>query len=205
MFVMGATKSACILKHSQDGDIGCEVIVRYSTLETVLDEQIREICVGEQHVARQLPRLILDVSSVELKGELRRALETSHARVERLERVLKARGVFAENARSRVVDALMAQAGDIAEHRGDDLLLDHGLVSVLRHLESYQRSTYESAREVASVLNAADVVAALESDLEEHGRMERYLMVLEEDMLDTIVARRAASDKPTHPRETATP
>ncbi len=192
-----------MLRYSQDGDMESEVIVRYSTLDTVLDEQIREICVGEWHVARQLPRLIGDVCSVELQSQLRTALEACHARAERLDRVLKTRGVSAEHARSRVVDALMGQAAEVAEHRGEDLLLDHGLVSVFRHLESYQRSIYESAREVASVLNAADVVAVLESDLEDHGRMERYFMVLEEDMLDTIVARGAGGDKARRPRETA--
>jgi ferritin-like metal-binding protein YciE len=192
-----------MLKHSRCVDKECEVTVRYSTLEAVLDEQLRELCAGELHVARQLPKLIVEVSSAELKSELQKALESCHARLERLERVLKARGSSAERARLRVVDALIGRAADIAEHRGDDLLLDHGIVSVLRHLESYQRSTYESAREVASVLDASDVVETLELDLEEHGRMERYFTVLEEDMLDTIVARRGTGDKATHPWETA--
>lgn len=178
--------------------------MRYSTLETVLDDQLREIFVGELHIARQLPKLITDVSSSELKSQLGKALELCHARTERLERVLKTRNIVMGTSQSRVVDTIMKQASDIAQHRGDDLLLDHGLVSVLRHLESYQRSAYESAREVAIGLNAAEIVATLELDLEEHGRMERYFTVLEEDMLDTIVARRVAGDKANHPWEAAT-
>jgi ferritin-like metal-binding protein YciE len=175
--------------------------VRYSTLETVLDDQLREIFVGELHIARQLPRLIVDVSSSELKSQLRKVLEQCHARIERLERVLKTRYLSIEAAQSSVVDTIMKQAADVAQHRGDELLLDHGLVSVLRHLESYQRSTYESAREVASGLNATDVVATLDLDLEDHGRMERYFTVIEEDMLDAIVARRMSSDASKHPWE----
>lgn len=175
--------------------------MRYSTLETVLDEQLREIFVGELHIARQLPRLIVDVSSSELKSQLGKALEQCNVRIERLERVLKTRNLVMETAQSRVVDTLMKQATDVVQHRGDDLLLDYGLVSVLRHLESYQRSAYESAREVASGLSATDIVATLELDLEDHGRMERYFQVLEEDMLDAIMARRVTGDKTKHPWE----
>jgi hypothetical protein len=82
--------------------------------------------------------------------------------------------------------------------------LDYGLVVILRHLESYQKSVYESAREVANGLSVTDVAATLELDLEDHGRMERYFTVLEEDMLDSIVARRGTNDKTRHPWEATT-
>jgi ferritin-like metal-binding protein YciE len=177
--------------------------VRYVTLETVLDEQIRELLVGELQTARQLPRLMVDVSSSELKDQLKKTLEECHARIDRLERVLKTRHVGLEAGQSRVVDALIKQASDVTQHRGDDLLLDHGLVSVLRHLESYQRSAYESAREVASAISAADIVEALDVDVEQHGRMERYFTILEEDMLDAVAASQITSKRATRPWETA--
>jgi ferritin-like metal-binding protein YciE len=179
------------------------VTVRYSTLETVLDDQLREIFLGELHIARQLPRLIADVSSSELRSQLRKALDLCHSRIGRFERVLKRRSVVIEPVQSRVVGTIMKQALNVVRHGGDTLLLDHGLVSVLKQLESYQRSAYESAREVASGLNASDVVTTLELDLEDHGRMERYFTVLEEDILDAIVARGIAGDKVQHPREEA--
>ncbi len=171
------------------------MIVRYATLETVLDEQLREIVTGEQYVARHLPRLAESVSSSELRTQLRTAVGEYQSRVERLERVVSTRGVTFQGAHSRVIDAFIKHGEEIVEHRGDDLLLDHGLVSVLRHLESYQRALRESAREVASVLNLEDVVSILDIDLEEHGQMERALTILEEDMLDTIVTRRRSAGK----------
>jgi ferritin-like metal-binding protein YciE len=178
--------------------------VRYSTLEMVLDEQLREIFVGELHIARHLPRLVVDVSSSELKSQIGKALEQCHVRIERLERLLKTRNLMVETAQSRVVDTLTKQASEVVQHRGDDLLLDYGLVVILRHLESYQKSVYESAREVANGLSVTDVAATLELDLEDHGRMERYFTVLEEDMLDSIVARRGTNDKTRHPWEATT-
>lgn len=175
--------------------------MRYATLETVLDEQLRELVLGELHIVRCLPRLIENVSSVELKSQLRKTEEEYQSRSERLERLLKVRDVVLQGSHPRVVDAFMRQGEEIVEHRGNDLLLDHGLVSVLRHLESYQRSLCESAREVAAVLSDDEITAALCRDMEEHGRMERSLTVLEEDMLDAIAARRISIEKVKHERE----
>jgi len=178
--------------------------VRYATLETVLDEQLKEIVMGELHVARNLLRFGEGVASSELKSQIRQAHDEYQGRSERLERVMKARGVAFQGVHPRVVDAFIKQGVDVVEHRGDDLLLDHGLISILRHLETYQRSLYESAREVANALDEEDVVAIVVRELEEHGRLERSLTVLEEDMLDAIVARRISASKPRSAGEEAT-
>jgi len=168
--------------------------VRYATLETVLDAQLREILAGELHIARQLSRIIEGVSSSELRNQISKAVQEYQARAERLERVLSEKKLLLQGGHSRIVEAFMRQCSEIVEHRGDDLLLDHGLVSILRHVEGYERSLCESAREVANALEIADVRAELELDLEEHGRLERYLTVLEEDMLDAAAARRASAE-----------
>lgn len=168
--------------------------MRYATLETVLDAQLREILAGELHIARQLSRVMEGVSSSELKNQLGKAAQEYQTRAERLERVLREKKLLLQGGHSRIVEAFMRQCSEIVEHRGDDLLLDHGLVSILRHVEGYERSLFESAREVASALNVGDVRAELELALEEHGRMERYLTVLEEDMLDAVAARRASAE-----------
>ena len=171
-----------------------EVTVRYATLETVLDAQLREILAGELHVARQLSRIMEGVSSSELKNQLSTAVLEYQNRAERLERLLSEKKLLQQGAHSRIVEAFMRQCSELVEHRGEDLLLDHGLVSILRHVECYERSLYESAREVANALDAREVKAVLELDLEEHGRLERYLTVLEEDMLDAAAARRASAE-----------
>ena len=128
--------------------------MRYSTLETVLDTQLREILAGELYIARQLPRIAEGVSSSELRSQLGKAVQEYNARAERLERVLADRKVLAQGGHSRTVEAFIRQCAEIVEHRGDDLLLDHGLVSILRHLEVYERALYESAREVAHAIDA---------------------------------------------------
>lgn len=168
--------------------------MRYSTLDTVLDAQLREILAGELHIARQLSRVIEGVSSSELRNQLGKAVQEYQARAERLERVLSEKKLLQQGAHSRIIEVFMRQCLELVEHRGEDLLLDHGLVSILRHVECYERALYESAREVANALDATDVKAVLELDLEEHGLMERYLTVLEEDMLDAAAARRESRD-----------
>jgi ferritin-like metal-binding protein YciE len=168
--------------------------VRYATLETVLDAQLREILAGELHIARQLSRIMEGVSSSELKNQISKAVREYQSRAERLGRLFDEKKLPQQGAHSRIVEAFMRQCWELVEHRGDDLLLDHGLVSILRHVECYERSLCESAREVANALDDSDVIAVLELDLEEHGRMERYLTVLEEDMLDAVAARRLSTE-----------
>lgn len=157
----------------------------YSTLQELLNEQLVQLCAAKSRLAKAISSLIEGASSSEFKSFLMTYSEQTQSQLERLEAELKNMGVSVHGSHCKVVDALIKQGISLAERRGNELLLDIGLIFVMRHIENYVCSCYENARTIAEVLGYKRLVTTLDQNKEEVEQMERSWTVLSEDMIDT--------------------
>lgn len=158
----------------------------YSTLQELLNEQLVQLYAAKSHLAKVLPSLIEGISSSEFKSCLRLHLEQTKKHVESLESELINLNGSVQGTRCKVIDALIQQGMELFERPGDEVLLDTGLIFVMRHIENYECSCYEHARTIAEVLGYKRLVAMLDQHKEEDEEMERSWTVLGEDMIDTV-------------------
>jgi ferritin-like metal-binding protein YciE len=158
----------------------------YSSLHTLLDEQLQELYSAEHELARRLPLIAEGASSSELKHSLHAHVEQTEKQLDTLEQILKARGVPQRGRNHRGIDALVRQGLEIIERRGNEMSMDLNLIFVLRHIEDLERGSYEIARSIAEVLEATDLVKTLDRLRNEEDQMERSLTVLSDDMIDMV-------------------
>jgi ferritin-like metal-binding protein YciE len=160
----------------------------YSNLHALLDEQLQEIYSAEHELARRLPLIGDGAGSSELKHALLGHAEQTEKQLDMLEHILRARGLPLRGRNHRAIDALIRQALELFERRGNETSMDLGLIFIMRHIEDLERGSYEIARSIAEVLEASDLVKTLDRLRNEEDQMERTLTVLGDDMMDTVVA-----------------
>jgi ferritin-like metal-binding protein YciE len=129
---------------------------------------------------------------------LRQHAQESEKHARYLEGLLKERGLPLHAVRCKPIDLLLRQGLEIAERRGDTVLLDISLIAVFRHIETYERCAYETARLLAEALNLADIVKALDAHIRDEGQMEQSWTVLSEDMIDSL-HKESGAQKPARP------
>ena len=94
------------------------------------------------------------------------------------------------------MDALLKRALEIAQTRGDSVLLDVGLACLLRQIGNFERCSYEIAKTLAEVLDRSSEAKVLESHARDEAVIEQTCTVLSEDMIDSLqleLARKSSS------------
>jgi ferritin-like metal-binding protein YciE len=156
----------------------------FRSIEELLDDQLQELHAAEAHIVKDLPALSNGASSDELKSILQRHINESEKHERSLASILKKRAISPHIGRCRVVDVLLKRGREIAETRGNSVVLDVGLAFIVRAIETYEQCAYSSARTLAEALGLMDVAEVLEANYREEEKMEQSCTVLSEDMVD---------------------
>lgn len=159
-----------------------------SSLNHQLIGTLRDLYAVEMQLTKAIPRLLETASSDELKSLLRRQLDESEHHIDRLEGCAKSLQERLSGERSRPVDALVKDALNLAESKGNEWSIDLGFLNILRHIKHHELAGYDYARSLADVLDEVDVTSLLDKTLAEEGAVEQALTVLAHDMMDTVVA-----------------
>ena len=162
-----------------------------SALNYLLIDTLRDLHAAEAQLIRFIPRLVEAVSSEELKACLNIHAGESEKQYERLEFCAKTLQERLSGGRCRPVDALIKEAVSVAESRGSEWTVDLGIIGVMRHIETYEMSSYEYARSLAEVLGENEIVNELDKSLDEERAAEQEMTVLAHDMMDTVLAEHA--------------
>lgn len=165
----------------------------FSSLEVLLDDYLQELHAAEAHLVKDLPALQAGAFSGELRSLLQQHIRESQAHERALAAILKQRAIPPHLGRCRVIDVLLKRGREIADMRGNSVVLDIGLAFILRAIETYEQCTYSSAKTVAEVLSHQDIAQVLETHYREEERMEQACTVLSEDMIDGAQGAAVAS------------
>jgi ferritin-like metal-binding protein YciE len=165
----------------------------FRSLEELLEDCLQELHAAESHLVKELPALQAGAFSAELKSLIQQHIRESEAHERALATILKQRAIPSNLSRCRVVDVLLKRGREIADMRGNSVVLDVGLSFIVRAIETYEQCAYTSAKTVAEVLSLQDVVEVLETNYRDEERMEQSCTVLSEDMVDGAHAAVAES------------
>ncbi len=157
-----------------------------SSLNSLLLEQLRVLYAAESQLVRGIPKLIEGVSSSELKSLLAQHLAETEKHLERLDAAATHLHEKLAGERCRPVEALLKEALDLTERRGDDRVLDAGVIATMRMIESFEKTAYELARDVVEVLNESEILKIVDANLLDENRCEQSMTVLFEDLIDSI-------------------
>jgi ferritin-like metal-binding protein YciE len=145
---------------------------------------------SEHQLVRALPKMRDGASSRELRTMVSDCLAESESHCEQMEGIAQLVQEKLGGERCRVMEALVKQGVDLTERRGDERILDLALVMTLRQICNYRKSAYEIARSLAEVLEEGDISKMIDQMLSDSERTERALLLLSEDMSDSVMHER---------------
>ena len=164
------------------------------TLRSLFIQQLRLMYSGEHQLSKSLPKILQGVSAGEVKSLIREYQLQVEERCERLEGISK---IVLENLggeRCGVMEALTRQAIALSEVRGDDRVVDLAIMTILRQVTHFEKSSYELARSFADALEEEDTLSTLDGMLSQAEENERALILLSEDMIDATAHDRSTQE-----------
>ncbi len=169
----------------------------YNELKSLLDLLLVDIYAAEQHLSRELKNFVDGAVSAEFRSQLEKHLHETEAHVRSVAELLKSRSLDPHEGKCRILDSLLRKGQEILQSRGDDAVLDLGLVFIMRKIDLLEQSSYEDAKTLAEAIGEDAVVKVLEQHIRDEGQHERSWVVLGEDMVDSLAVKCSAKLKQT--------
>ena len=156
-----------------------------NSLRELLVEELRDIYDAEKRLTKALPKISKASSHDELKSAIDAHLEETREHVTRLEQAFEA---LDTPARAKTCAAMKGLIEEGDEHAGEDYadegLRDAAIIGSAQRVEHYEIAAYGTAIAHAKLLALDDVVALLESTLEEEKAADSKLTEIAESVVN---------------------
>jgi ferritin-like metal-binding protein YciE len=156
-----------------------------NSLRELLIEELRDIYDAEKRLTKALPKISKASSHDELKSAIDAHLEETREHVTRLEQAFDA---LDTPARAKTCAAMKGLIEEGDEHAGEDYadegLKDAAIIGSAQRVEHYEIAAYGTAIAHAKLLELDDVVALLESTLEEEKAADSKLTEIAESVVN---------------------
>src|SRR5689334_22314305 len=113
-------------------------IMKIDSLNTLLEEELKDIYSAEKQLLKALPKMAKKASSEELRAALEEHLEVTEGQVDRLEEVFEALGKSAKAKTCKAMQGLIEEATEIMEEDAEGAVRDAGIIAAAQKVEHYE-------------------------------------------------------------------
>lgn len=150
------------------------------TLETVFEDNLRDIYWAEQHLAKTLPRLARAAEDEELKNVFDHHVEETKLQVGRIEKCFEVLDLKPAGKKCEGMQGLTKEAARvISEHKAGPAR-DAALIAAAQKVEHYEISAYGTLRTMATMLGKVQCAELLEDNKDEVAEADETLTKLAE-------------------------
>lgn len=154
------------------------------TLKKLYVEELRDVYNAEQQLVKALPKMAKAASSDELRDALETHLDETKGHVERLEQIFESLDEPAKGKTCKAMKGLIEEGSEILEEKGEDSVLDAGIIAAAQKVEHYEMATYGTLRTWADLLNQDEAAGLLQETLDEEGEADKKLNDLAEEIVN---------------------
>jgi ferritin-like metal-binding protein YciE len=148
--------------------------MKVDTLETLFEEEIKDLYSAENQIVKALPRMAKAVSSPELRKAFEEHLEQTRAHVQRLEQIGVTYDIRVKGKRCMGMEGVLEE-GKEALGEAEEPALDAALIGAAQKVEHYEMATYGTAAAHAERLGYSEAVDLLRATLSEEEAADRIL------------------------------
>ena len=158
--------------------------MKLDTLKKLYVEELRDIYSAEQQLVKALPKMAKGASSDELREAIETHLDETKGQVERLEQIFEELGESPKGKTCQAMKGLVEEGSEILEEKGEDSVLDAGIIAAAQKVEHYEIATYGTLRTWADLLNQEEAAGLLQETLDEEGETDKRLNELAEEIVN---------------------
>lgn len=170
------------------------------SLDDLFLHMLKDVYHAEKQINRALPKAARKTGDAELKAALERALEITHANVERIEQVFETIGKPKKAIPCEAMQGLVAELQEAVEDSEGDVL-DAGVLAAVQAINHYQITRYGTLRAWGEELGRKAVIKPLRTSTEEARKMDQALTVIAEARLNREAEDGEAGGEETDPDE----
>jgi ferritin-like metal-binding protein YciE len=158
--------------------------MKLDTLKKLYVEELRDVYSAEQQLLEALPKMAKGASSDELKQAFEDHLEETKGHVERLEEIFETLDEKPTGKACKAMKGLIEEGSEILDAKGEDSVLDAGIIAAAQNVEHYEMATYGTLRTWAELLNEDEAASLLQETLDEEGRADKTLNELATEVIN---------------------
>ena len=111
-------------------------------------------------------------------------LDETKEHVERLEQIFEGLDESAKGKTCKAMKGLIEEGSEILEEKGEDSVLDAGIIAAAQKVEHYEIATYGTLRTWADLLDEDEASGLLQETLDEEGEADKKLNDLAEEIVN---------------------
>ena len=169
--------------------------MKIDSLETLLEEELKDIYSAEKQLLKALPKMAKKASSAELRAAFAEHLVVTEGQVTRLEEVFKALDKTAKAKPCKAMQGLIEEASELMEEDADDAVMDAGLIAAAQKVEHYEIASYGTVRTWANLCGNEDAAELLQETLDDETEADQKLTELAENLVNPAAEEGKENEK----------
>lgn len=160
--------------------------MKIDTLNTLLDEELKDIYDAEKRLVRALPKMAKAASTEALRTALEEQLEVTKGHVQRLEQAFELLEMPAKGKTCVGMKGLIDEGEEVLDQDASAELRDAAMIGAAQRVEHYEIAAYGTARTFAQQLGNDKVAALLEATLNEEKEADQKLTEISMQLLGKL-------------------
>ncbi len=148
------------------------------TIEDLLADEIKDLYSAEKQLTKAIPKMAKGSNDETLSAAFSAHLEETRAQVDRLEQIATILGIRPSGKKCIGMEGCIQEGAEALEEKGDENLLDLGLIGAGARVEHYEMAGYMTAISLAQQLRRGDVVDLLKASLAEEQAADKKLRTI---------------------------
>ena len=145
------------------------------SVKDLLTDEIKDLYSAEKQLTKAIPKMAKGSTDTSLKEAFKAHLEETRNQVTRLEEIAGLLAIKPTGKKCAGMEGCIKEGAEALEEKGDENVLDLGLIGAGSRVEHYEMAGYLTAISLAKRLGAADVVSLLQESLGEEQGAEKKL------------------------------
>jgi ferritin-like metal-binding protein YciE len=164
--------------------------MKITTLEGLLEEEIKDLYSAETQMMKIFPKLIEVVDSGDLRLAFEDHLAEAHRHVERITQICEQMDMDPTGKKCLAMEGLVNESKDVLKSGMEPELMDVALVGAAQRLAHYEIAAYGTTRAHARQLGLVNIASLLNWTLEEEKKFNQRLTDLAENRINVQAAMR---------------
>jgi ferritin-like metal-binding protein YciE len=160
-----------------------------NTVKDLLADEIKDLYSAEKQLTKAIPKMAKGSTDPALKEAFTSHLKETQGQVARLEEVATLLEIKPTGKKCVGMEGCIEEGAEALDEKGDDTILDLGLIGAGTRVEHYEMAGYMTAISLAQKLGAKEVVGLLTASLTEEQNAEKKLRQISSTLLKSAQAQ----------------
>jgi ferritin-like metal-binding protein YciE len=162
-----------------------------NTIKDLLTDEIKDLYSAEKQLTKALPKMVKGSKDAALKEAFAGHLKETQQQVTRLDEVGLLLGIKVAGKKCVGMEGCVQEGVEALEEKGEDAVLDLGLIGAGSRVEHYEMAGYLTAISLAKRIGATAVVSLLQQSLGEEEAAEKKLREIASGLIKVALAEMA--------------